>query len=107
LDLNVAKAIRLGPKVSKKDRPLLMTVEDVDDKAHMLSHSYFLKHHEQYNKVYLVPDKTRLEPTKHKRVVDELKQRKANRETNMIIRNGVISQRQPRVSKTAEATNTQ
>jgi len=92
LDLDVIKAIRLGPKVRNKDRPLLLTVEG---KAHMLSHSHFLKRHEQYNKVYLVPDRTRLECAKHKRVVDELKQRKVKGETNLIIRNGVISQRQP------------
>ena len=47
------------------------------------------------------------ESTKHKRVVDELKQRKANGETNLIIRNGIISQRQPRVNIIAETTNTQ
>ena len=40
-------------------------------------------------------------------IIDELKQRKAKEETNLIIRNGVISQRQPHVSKNAEATNTQ
>ena len=91
LDLDVTKAIRLGPKIPNKHRPLLLTVEDVDDKTFMLSHSHFLKRHEQYNKVYLVPDRTRLERAKHKRVVDELKQRKANGETNLIIRNGIIS----------------
>ena len=72
-----------------------------------ISHSHFLKRHEQFNRTYLVPDRTRLECAKHKRIVDELKQRKANGETFLIIRNGVISQRQPRVSKNAEATNTQ
>ena len=107
LDLDVTKAIRLGPKIPNKHRPLLLTVEDVDDKTFMLSHSHFLKRHEQYNKVYLVPDRTRLERAKHKRVVDELKQRKANGETNLIIRNGIISQRQPRVNIIAETTNTQ
>ena len=53
----------------------------------MLSHSHFLKRHEHYNKV---SDRTRLERAKHKRVGNELKQRKANGETNLIIRNGVI-----------------
>ena len=74
---------------------------------YICSLTHFLKRHEQYNKVYLVPDRTRLECAKHKRVVDELKQRKVKGETNLIIRNGVISQRQPRVSKNAEVANTQ
>jgi len=66
----------LGLKVPNKDRPLLLTVEDVEDRTHMLSHSHFLKRHEYYNKVYFVSDRTRLERAKHKKVVDELKQRK-------------------------------
>jgi len=36
LDLDAAKAIRLGPKVPNKYRPLLLTIEDVDDKTYML-----------------------------------------------------------------------
>ena len=83
-----------------------LTFEDVGDKIYLLSHSHFLKHHEQYNKVYLVPDRTKLERTKHKRVVEELKRRKANGETNLLIHNGVITERQPRLTKNAQ-TDTQ
>ena len=113
LDLDVVKAIRLGPKVPNKHRPLLLTVEDTDDKAYMLSHSHFLKRHEQYNNIilYIVPDRTRLERIKHKRVVEELKRRRANGETNLMIRNGSILQRQPRANvqatTTQQTTNTQ
>jgi len=89
LDLDVAKAIRLGLKVPNKHRPLLLTIEDVDDKTYMLSHSHFLKRHEQFNSIYIVPDRTKLE---HKRVVEELKKRKANGEVYLIIRNRSILQ---------------
>jgi len=41
-----------------------------------------LKRHEQYNSIYIVPDRTKLERIKHKRVVEELKRRKANGEVN-------------------------
>ena len=55
----------------------------------MLSYSHFLKRYEQYSNVYLVPDKARLERGKHKSVVvNELRQRNANRKTNLIICNG-------------------
>ena len=37
LDLDVVNTIRLGPKAPNKDRLLLLTVEDIEDKAHMLS----------------------------------------------------------------------
>jgi len=36
LDLDIVKAVRLGPKVPNKHRPLLLTIEDVDDKTYML-----------------------------------------------------------------------
>ena len=73
LDLDLSKATRLGPKIANKHRPMLLTFEDVGDNIYLLSQSHFLKCHEQYNKVYLVPDRTKLERTKHKRVVEELK----------------------------------
>ena len=41
----------------------------------------------------------------HKRVVEELKRRKANGEANLMICNGSILQRQPRPN--VQATNTQ
>ena len=77
LDLDVTKATQLGPKIPDKCRPLLLSVEDVDNKAYMLFHSHFLKRHEQYNRVYLDPDRIRLKCAKHKKVVEELKRRKA------------------------------
>ena len=52
--------------------------------------------------VYIVPDRTKLEHTKYKRVVEELKRRKANGKTNLIIRNGVVTERQPRLNKNAQ-----
>ena len=55
----------------------------------MLSHSHFLKHCKQYSKVYLVSDKARFERGKDKSVVvSELRQRNANRKTNLVVCNG-------------------
>ena len=56
LNLAVSKAIRLGPKVDNKIRPLLLTLEDYDDKNYLISHSHFLKWHDDHNKVFIVPD---------------------------------------------------
>ena len=75
LDVNIAKAIRLGPKIANKQRPLLLTFEDIYDQICLLSHSHFLRRYDQYNRIYFAPDRTHLEHVKHKKVVEELKQR--------------------------------
>jgi len=70
LDISILKAVRLGPNITSKHRPLLLTVEDINDKQYLLSHPHFLRRHEQYNKIFIVPDRTKLERIKHKGVVD-------------------------------------
>ena len=32
LDVNITKPITLGPKITSKQRPLLLTLEDINDK---------------------------------------------------------------------------
>ena len=76
---------------------------EFDDKAYLLSHSYLLRHQEQFSKVYIVPDRTKLERTKHKKAVEELRQRRTKGETGLIIRNGIVIAKQPRTSKNAES----
>ena len=104
LDTSICKAIRLGPKNTEKQRPLLLTFEEFDDRAYLLSHSYLLRHQEQFSKVYIVPDRTKLERTKHKKAVEELRQRRTKGETGLIIRNGIVIAKQPRTNKNAEST---
>ena len=94
LDVNITKVIRLGPKITKKQRPLLLTLKDINDKIYLLSHSHFLRRHDQYNRVYIVPDRTKLEHIKRRKVVEELTQRQAQGETGLIIRNGVVIHKQ-------------
>ena len=73
-----------------------MTIEELDDKNYLISHSHFLRHHEQYKIVFIVPDRTKLERIKHKKAVDELRQRCNKGETGLLIRNGIVIKRQPR-----------
>jgi len=93
LDLSVSKAVRLGPKIDNKIRPLLLVLEDFDDKNFLISHSHFLKRHDDYNRVFIVPDRSKIERLKHKQAIDELKQRRAKGETALVIRNGVVVKR--------------
>ena len=84
LDTNICKVIHLGMKNPNKHRPLLLILEDIEDKYYLLSHSHFLRCHDQHSKVYIVLDRTKLEHTKHKKAVEELQQRQAKGETGLI-----------------------
>ena len=60
-----------------------------------------------YRTVYFSPDRTKFESVKYRKLVDELKQRKQNGETNLIIRNNTIIKKLPKVnSGTAEGSPT-
>ena len=54
---DICKAVHLGPKIASKHR---MIFEDIDDKSYLTSCSYFLRQHDQYSKVYIVPNRTNL-----------------------------------------------
>ena len=93
LDINVLKFLRLGRKSDNRARPLLISLTSEGEKITLLSRAPKLRFHEQYRNVYIAPDMTKLQRTKHKKLVDELKQRKQQGEENLIIRNGLIVKR--------------
>ena len=93
LDINVHKFFRLGRKSDSKARPLLICLTSEGEKLTLLSRAPKLRFHDQYRNVYIAPDMTRFQRTKHKKLVDELKRRKQQGEENLIIRNGLIMKR--------------
>ena len=103
LDVKITKAVRLGPKIPNKQRPLLLTLENIDDKNYLLSHSHFLRKSE----IYIAPDRTKLERAKHKKLVEELKERRSKGETSLVIRNGTIVQRQLNRSNSSKGSDAQ
>jgi len=66
----------LGQKVDNKNRPLLVSVEDVTHIANILSRAPSLQHHAQYKNIYIVPDMTKFQREKHRKLVHELRSRK-------------------------------
>jgi len=78
-----------------------MIFEDIDDKSYLISCSHFLWQHAQYSKVYIVSNRTKLEHTRHKKAVDELRLRRAKGESGLIICNGIVTVRQVRPSNIA------
>ena len=81
--------------MDNKNRPLLVSVEDVTHIANILSRAPSLQHHAQYKNIYIVPDMTKFQREKRRKLVDELRSRKPNGETNPIISNGVIVTKKP------------
>ena len=107
LEVKIIKATRLGPKIPNKQRPLLLSVEDIDDKIYLLSHSHFLRKNDSYSNIYIAPDRTKLERAKHRKLVEELKDRRSKGETSLVIRNGTIVQKQPNCNNSAKGSDAQ
>ena len=82
--------MRLGKKSEDKIRPLLICLDSQQNAVYITSYASYLRHHEEYNNVYIAPDMTKYQRHKHKQLVDELKRRRSNGENNLVIRNGEI-----------------
>ena len=76
-----------------------MGLEKEDDKLLLVSCSYLLRHHEQYKSVFITPDMTKYQRSKHKQLVEELKRRRT-KEPNLVIRDGIIVNRTARLDQT-------
>jgi len=90
--------MHLGKKVVNKHRLMLICLDHDEDWD---PHSSCLKCSEQCKHVYIVPDRTKLERIQHKKLVDELKTRQSQGETNLTIRNGAT------ISKSIHSKNQQ
>ena len=66
-----------------------------------------MRRYDQYNRIYFAPARTQLERVKHKKVVEELKQRRAKGETGLIIRNGTVTNKQSHHSNSTQSPDAQ
>ena len=82
--------VRLGKKSTDKQRPLLISLKHDEDKSLLLSQSYLLRRNSQHSNVFMAPDRTKFEREKHKKLVEELKERRSQCAKDLVIRNGVI-----------------
>lgn len=105
-DIPITKIIRLGKKVDNRHRPLLVGFEHEDDKVIILSRAYLLHRHDQYKRVFIAPDRTKFEREKHRKLVNELRQRQSQGETGLIIRNGNIITRSSRTEDSSLSKGT-
>jgi len=98
VDLKIQKIFRIGRKDSNRIRPLLVCFTSEETKLTVLSSAPRLCFHDDYKKVCISPDMTKFERVKHKKLVEELKQRRQQGKTNLTIKNGTITHRQLRRS---------
>jgi len=104
IGIKVTKILRLGKPTEDKTRPLLIVLENLSHKEFIVSHSHYLRRHSQYNNIYVSADMTKFQRDKHRKLVQELKQRRGRGEKNLTILNGEIVLRKYRNPTSASTT---
>ena len=111
LDINVVKAFRLGQKLNTesnavtKPRSLLIKINDEETQRQVLACAPKLRFSTTWNQVYIQPDMSPKEREAHKKVYEELKKRRNDGESNLVIRNGKIVSYVPYPYRTRFITN--
>jgi len=90
LGVKITKVLRLGKPSEDRIRPLLIVLDDLNQKEFIVSHSHYLRRHPQYKNIYVSTDMTKFQRQKHKKLVQELKKRRERGERNLMILNGEI-----------------
>lgn len=88
-DQHIDKLYRLGKSNGKMDRPLLVCLNSQIKRDQLISSWRNLDRDKREN-VYINPDLTFEERKRNKELRDELKERKANGEIGLVVRNGKV-----------------
>ena len=80
---------RIGKK-GEKPRPLRVKFENLEDKRRVLGRARNLKKTEGLDKVYVVPDLTKMQQDEDKKLRSEVKRLRENGETNVKISKGAV-----------------
>ena len=91
-EFKIEKVIRLGKKEQGKTRPILVKMQNTKEKWNVISNSKKLRNEQSTSKkfIYIMPDLTDKERENDKKLVEELKTRRNNGETNIKISRGKI-----------------
>jgi len=87
INVEVDKVLRLGRRLERKHRPLLIKLHS---KLAILSQAPCLGFHEQLKWVLISHDMTKSEHVQNKALVQELHSKRAKGERNLMIRNGNV-----------------
>ena len=72
ITVKVTKSMKLGKKVENKNRPLLISLENKDNTLYIASWAAYFRRHDKHENIYIAPDMTKYQRSKHKGLVDEL-----------------------------------
>ena len=95
-EITVEKCIRVGKKVSDKNRVTKVVLKDKGMKGKILRKARVLKGNEEFDKVFIGPDLTRMQRTEQQELRKELLDRREKGETDIFIRHGKIVQAKDR-----------
>ena len=95
-EITVEKCIRVGKKVSDKNRVTKVVLKDKRMKGKILRKARVLKGNEEFDKVFIGPDLTRMQRTEQQELRKELLDRREKGETDIFIRHGKIVQARDR-----------
>jgi len=90
MGVKATKILRLGKPTEENKRPLLIVLDNFSHKEFIVSHSYYLRRHSQYKNIYVSMDMAKFQREKHKKLVQDLKQRRERGEKGLMILNGEI-----------------
>ena len=85
MNVEIIKSFRIGKKIDKKHRPLLIRLNNHEIKAKILSKSFILHQTNLYENIFVSADMTKAEQARHKLLVEQLKFQRTRGETDIII----------------------
>ena len=86
------KPPRLGQKQTSRPRSLLLKLSNETSRNQVLSQAPKLRFSNTWNQIYIQPDMTPTEREAYRKLQEEIRRRKSLGESNLIIRNGKITQ---------------
>ena len=84
-DADIEDAIRVGRPTQDRPRLLRVSFQSFESKLRVMRTSKELRNLENYKRVYINPDRTRLQQSIDKRLLEELKERKEAGDGNLVI----------------------
>ena len=90
---DIVRFHRLESKIKTNDtiRPIKMTLKNIELRNNILKlRNIYCKNNNEVKQIFIAQDRTLQERENHKKLVDELKERKLNGEKDIVIRNGKI-----------------
>ena len=94
--IEITESKRLGtlhPTATSRPRPLLIKLKTLEQKRILLQKAKTLRQSSTFANTYISPDLTQQERDQNKKLIEELKQRRANGEIDLIIKRGEIVQK--------------